>query len=238
MRMPEALHWRRGRLGATALIIIDPQNDFCAPGGVVFALSERKLMIQKAARKIQVLLEEVRQHQIPCIVVRSFFDEKYKLPSMQAKHRQLGIRQNVCIENSWGAKIEAIKTTALECYVTKHTVDAFLYTPLEALLRKYQIHNILICGFLTEICVLETVRSALQRGFFVTLPLECTAGLSELCERHAIEEMRALQAEIVDLEELIEEWKKCKLKKTKLTDSLLKTTPEQQTITSWLSRVR
>jgi nicotinamidase-related amidase len=187
----------------SALVVIDIQNDFCAPNGLAARYAESPAALERAVTNSASLIEYARLVGIPCIFVRSLMDNKYKLPKMLDRHRKLGIKQQICREGKWGADFYRVHPTSNECVITKHTNDAFLYTFLEPLLRKRQARTVIICGFYTEICVEDTVRSALQRGFHVVIPEECTAGLSLTCMKVSLLNMNALQASVIPLQSLV-----------------------------------
>jgi ureidoacrylate peracid hydrolase len=191
---------------AVAVVVVDPQNDFCHVDGVVFKRAEKPQRILDATKWIHSMLTVARRHGVPCFITQSFFDDKYKLPALIKRHRRLGYRQKVCNESTWGARIEAIDIRPSDFIITKHTADAFLYTCLEPLLWKCGVERLLLCGFLTEICVLETGRSAIQRGFEVIVPREGTAGLSGTCSDVALNELAALQATILSGQALLGDW--------------------------------
>jgi nicotinamidase-related amidase len=186
----------------TAVVVLDIQNDFCAPDGVAARYAESLEALESAVEKSTILLEEARKAGVPRIFVRSVMDNKYKLPKLLDRHRRLGF-QEICREGKWGAEFYRVRPKEDECIVTKHTNDAFLYTFLEPLLRKHQTQTIVMCGVYTELCVEDTIRSALQRGFHVRLPEECTAGLSIECRATSLSNMRALQVEVASLRDLL-----------------------------------
>lgn len=200
---------RRSRFGVhpglrrAALVIIDVQNDFCAPEGAAARYAESPEALQRAVANTKLLVAYARQIGIPRIFVRSLLDHKYKLPKMLDRHRKLGLKEAICQEGTWGAELYQVTPTRTECVVTKHTNDAFLYTFLEPLLRKAQTQTVILCGVYTELCVEDTVRSALQRGFHVIVPGDCTAGLSSACTRASLANMAAFQVDVLSLRELL-----------------------------------
>jgi nicotinamidase-related amidase len=183
--------------------VLDIQNDFCAPDGLAARYAESPACVERAVAHSATLVEYARTVGIQCIFVRSLMDNKYKLPKLLDRHRKLGVKQQICREGKWGAEFYRIHPKNSECVVTKHTNDAFLYTFLEPLLRKHRARTVIICGFYTEICIEDTVRSALQRGFHVVIPEECTAGLSSTCMRASLLNMSALQADVISLRDLM-----------------------------------
>ena len=186
-----------------ALVVLDIQNDFCAPNGLAACYAESPACVERAVDHSATLVEYARTAGMECIFVRSLMDNKYKLPKLLDRHRKLGLKQQICREGKWGAEFYRIHPRNSECVVTKHTNDAFLYTFLEPLLRKHRARTVIICGFYTEICIEDTVRSALQRGFHVVIPEDCTAGLSLTCMRASLLNMSALQADVIPLRDLM-----------------------------------
>lgn len=49
--------------------------------------------------------------------------------------------------------------------VDKNTYDAFINTPLEAMLREKGVGRVVVCGVMTDCCCDTTARSAFNRGF-------------------------------------------------------------------------
>jgi len=182
---------------------MDLQNDFCAPGGLAVRYAEAPECLERAVANSELLIEHARRTGIPRIFVRSFMDNKYKLPKMLDRHRRLGLKEQICREGTWGAEFYRVVPRSQECVVTKHTNDAFLYTFLEPLLRKCHARTVILCGVYTELCVEDTVRAALQRGFHVIVPEDCTAGLSSACTRASLANMAAFQVEVISLRDLI-----------------------------------
>jgi len=201
--MKRSLLGSRPAFRRAALVVMDLQNDFCAPGGLAVRYAEAPECLERAVANSELLIEHARRTGIPRIFVRSFMDNKYKLPKMRDRHRRLGLKEQICREGTWGAEFYRVVPRSQECVVTKHTNDAFLYTFLEPLLRKCQARTVILCGVYTELCVEDTVRAALQRGFHVIVPEECTAGLSSACTRASLANMAAFQVEVISLRDLL-----------------------------------
>lgn len=56
-----------------------------------------------------------------------------------------------------------------DLHVHKKMSDAFLHTPLHALLSERGVRHLTVCGYSSEFCVDSTVRAAASRGYAVTL---------------------------------------------------------------------
>ena len=76
--------------------------------------------------------------------------------------------------------------------VTKRTYSAFVGSRLGAVLDGLDADEIILTGCATEVGLLVTAADALQRGFVVTVPIDCQAGNSELGERATLVTLGAM----------------------------------------------
>ncbi len=196
-----------------ALVAVDVQRDFCAQDGALMRFlsnSQRASTTENVQRNIEAatdsiarLIEGCRDRAACTVFVRSFFDEKYKLPVVSRQHKLRGLNIVMCPEGAQGSDFYRITPNGSDLVVTKHTTDAFLYTPLEAFLRKHCVEEIVLFGFLAELCIMDSGRSALCRGFDVCLAADATAGLNDLCVKSSIADMKALGAEISTVDRVL-----------------------------------
>ena len=70
--------------------------------------------------------------------------------------------------------------------ICKPRYDAFLDSPLEALLRERGVSQVVVCGVMTHLCVETTARSAFMRGFDVFFPVDGTATYTEAFHRASL----------------------------------------------------
>jgi nicotinamidase-related amidase len=85
--------------------------------------------------------------------------------------------------------VDALAPQAGDHIVEKTSYSGFYRTKLEALLDEMEIDEVLICGVLTNICVLYTAVDALQRGIGVIVPETCVAALTEEDHRFALRQI-------------------------------------------------
>jgi nicotinamidase-related amidase len=82
--------------------------------------------------------------------------------------------------------------------VKKKRYSAFYGTDLERKLKKLKPGKIIVCGVLTNICVLHTVADARNRDYKVEVPVDCVASPDEAAHRFALEHMeKVLGAKLV-----------------------------------------
>ena len=73
--------------------------------------------------------------------------------------------------------------------IPKKRYSGFFGTMLEAKLKELKPEKIIVCGVLTDICVLHTVADARNRDYQVEVPIDCVASPDEETHRFALEHM-------------------------------------------------
>lgn len=136
-------------MGSTAVIVIDIQNDYF-PGGKwtldgVDAAADNAARIIAAARAAGDLVVHVR-------------------------HEATEPDAPFFVAGSEGARIHA-KVLPLpgETVVVKHAVNAFQGTSLKAILEGHGIHDVVIVGSMSHVCIDAVTRAAADFGYKVTL---------------------------------------------------------------------
>jgi nicotinamidase-related amidase len=71
----------------------------------------------------------------------------------------------------------------------KRRYSGFFDTDLEAKLKELKPEKLIVCGVLTNICVLHTVADARNRDYEVEVPLDCVASPDEAMHEFALEHM-------------------------------------------------
>jgi nicotinamidase-related amidase len=147
-----------------ALLIVDMQRDFIDDGAPLH-VPDAKNIIESIAGEIRYAREKKR----PIIYVcdRHAPDDpefEYWPPHS--------------VRGTPGAEIiDTLAPQPGDHIVEKAAYSGFFKTNLESLLDELEIDEVLICGVLTNICVLYTAMDALQRGIRVIVPEPCVAGV-------------------------------------------------------------
>ncbi len=74
-------------------------------------------------------------------------------------------------------------------FIGKKRYSGFFNTPLEARLKEIQPERIIVCGVLTNICVMHTVADARNRDYPVEVPVNCVASPDPEAHRFALDHM-------------------------------------------------
>ena len=102
-------------------------------------------------------------------------------------------------KGTWGgAIIDELKPTPPDIVVEgKRTLDAFNSANLDFILRVNCIKNVAFCGFLTNVCVEGTARSAYDKGFKVFLLKDCCAAISAEEQKYVEEKFFPYMGEVL-----------------------------------------
>ena len=73
--------------------------------------------------------------------------------------------------------------------IPKKRYSAFFNTSLEEKLKQLKPDKIIVCGVLTNICVMHTVADARNRDYYVEVPVDCVASPDEQAHQFALDHM-------------------------------------------------
>jgi nicotinamidase/pyrazinamidase len=97
-----------------------------------------------------------------------------------------------CIEGTAEAEVIPELAGYLGQIIPKKRYSGFYGTELEEKLKELQPDKLVICGVLTNICVMHTTADARNRDYEVEIPLNCVASPDEAAHRFALEHMEGV----------------------------------------------
>jgi ureidoacrylate peracid hydrolase len=170
----------------TALIVIDMQNDFIAPDGLVGRSGRDVSAAQQLAERLPDLIATARRAGVLIVFVRNIYSTErnfYLSDSWleQAARKQSGgyTRFPVCGDGSWeGDYYGDVRPQPGDPVVTKHRYNAFLNTDLDTILRANAIRTVVMTGVATDVCVGTTAREAFMRDYYAVMLEDGTATFS------------------------------------------------------------
>ena len=169
----------------TALVVIDPQNDFCATDGAAARLMGSDVSrIQNAIQPLNAFIKMAREAGLMIVWTRSLVDPDKARPSFKARGFMLDAKVKdieVVREGSDGAEwySEVVKPLPDEYVITKYHYDAFEDTDLALLLGSRGVKTLLMAGFLTNVCVETTARHGYIKGYYIVVVSDCTDTATE-----------------------------------------------------------
>jgi nicotinamidase-related amidase len=199
----EEAHWDLVP-GRTALVVIDPQNDFLHPDGWYAQKGIDISHMRRVIEPTQQLLKDARAKNIPIVWTRHGsrgVEDGGPFMRLRPFLKDGGLRQN-----SWGYEIfEALEPHEDDWYVDKTRLSAFYNSNLEGVLRAIDADTVLITGVLTNQCVAATSKDAMFRDFKPIVVEDCTGTTMPHLHDPAIEMMRVGWCEVRDLESALGE---------------------------------
>jgi ureidoacrylate peracid hydrolase len=191
---------------STALVVIDFQNDFCAPGGFYDGIGHDLSMGQAAAARTAEFLPIARAAGARVVFVRCVYDAPYVSDTMREWYEHKGFPLEYCCDGTWGAEFFGVAPAAGDLVVTKHRYSAFVDTELEVILRSNGIRNLLCAGVATNVCVESTARDAFMRDYRVTVLSDCTGTYSQHLYDATLENIRRTFGNVATSSEISGIW--------------------------------
>lgn len=97
-----------------------------------------------------------------------------------------------CIQGTAEAEVIPELAGYLGETIPKKRYSGFYGTKLEEKLEELQPDKLIICGVLTNICVMHTTADARNRDYEVEIPLNCVASPDEAAHRFALEHIEGV----------------------------------------------
>lgn len=193
--------------GRTALVVVDMQNDFCAPGGYIAgALGKDVSGLATLVQPIAGLLAAARRVGVPVVWLVASYEEERLPPSMLAQKRRLGVEAICCREGSWGAGFFGVSPAEGEPVFAKHTYSGFSNPDLAAFLAERGIEALVFCGVQTNVCVESTLRDAHARGFDVAIVPDAVGSHARPLHEATLANVRFLFGDVVPSADLLAVW--------------------------------
>ncbi len=163
----------------TAVIVVDMQNDFCAPGGWFHSKGNDLEPMRRPISRLNALLPALREDGVPVIWVNwgNRPDLANLPPSVMHAGRPTGEgvgygdevpggRGRVLERGSWGAGvIDDLAVGDRDMVVLKYRFSGFADNELDSVLRNRMITTLLFAGINTDRCVLATLLDASFLGY-------------------------------------------------------------------------
>jgi ureidoacrylate peracid hydrolase len=172
----------------TALLIIDPYNDFISGGGKIWdrirAVAEANDCVPHMSRVLNAAREaELR---VFYALHRRYRSGDYETWKYIAPIQKIGWSRKVFEYGTWGGEIrKEFEPQRGDIVAHEHWCSSgFANTDLDLQLKKHGIHRLIVIGLIAHTCVEATVRYAAELGYEVTMVKDATADYSDE-EMHA-----------------------------------------------------
>jgi ureidoacrylate peracid hydrolase len=172
----------------TALIVVDPYNDFISEGGKVW---DRIRSVAEANDCVPHMLQVLSAARNAGLRVFYAMHRRYR-PGDYEAWKYIAPIQKLALERkpfeygTWGGEIRAeFAPEPGEIVAAEHWCSSgFANTDLDLLLKRHGIHQLIVIGLIAHTCIEATVRYAAELGYQVTVVSNATADYSDR-EMHA-----------------------------------------------------
>jgi nicotinamidase-related amidase len=175
----------------TALLLVDPYNDFLSEGGKVWPRVKEVAEQVNLLDHLRALVEVARDRRIKVFFVphRRWEPGDYVKWHHPTPYQLAGAKREAFAKGTWGGTFHGDFQPQLDDVVVNehwHS-NGFAYTDLDLQLRQFRIRHVILIGMIAHTCIEATGRCATELGYHVTLVTDATADFS-------LEAMRAAHA--------------------------------------------
>ena len=165
-------------LSSTAILIVDPQNDFLSEGGAVWDLIGAEVQKYKVVEKLQTLKEIANQVKIPV-----FYSPHYYTEDEYKDWKHLNFIDKVMFERkmfnkgTWGADFHKdLKPDENTIVLSPHKgLSNFATGDINVQFRQRDIKTLIIAGMSANLCVESHIRDAAENAFNVDYSKRCNS---------------------------------------------------------------
>jgi len=192
---------------SAALLVIDMQNDFCAPGGYIDKVMGKDVSAASGiCDTLSHLLQAARAHKVPVLWIGADYSLDRIPASMLRKLRQRGITAVCCEPGTWGADWFGVRPEPGEPVLIKHNYSGFSGTQLEQELRSRHVETLVLTGVQTQICVESTAREGHSLGFTCVVPKDAVASHTANLHEASLMNMQFLFGDVCATQDVVSAW--------------------------------
>ncbi len=167
----------------TALLVIDPYNDFISAGGKLWDRLKAVAEGNQCVPHMLQVLQAARQAKLRVFypLHRRYRPGDYETWKYIAPVQKAAWMRQTFASGTWGGELRPeFAPLPGEIVVQEHWCSSgFANTDLDLQLKKHGIHQLIVIGLLAHTCVEATVRYAAELGYEVTLVKDATASFSD-----------------------------------------------------------
>jgi ureidoacrylate peracid hydrolase len=167
----------------TALLVIDPYNDFISEGGKIWDRIKAVAEVNHCVPNMLEVLNAARQAKLRVFYAMhrryrpgDYENWKYIAPIQKAAWTRKSFEYG-----TWGGELRSeFQPKPGEIVVAEHWCSSgFANTDLDLQLKRYGIHQLIVIGLIAHTCIEATVRFAAELGYEVTVVRDATADYTD-----------------------------------------------------------
>ena len=167
----------------TALLVIDPYNDFISEGGKIWDRIKTVAEANNCVPHMLQILNAARKADIRVFYAlhRRYRPGDYETWKYIVPIQKLGWSRKSFEYGTWGGEIRSgFEPQPGDIVAQEHWCSSgFANTDLDLQLKKHGIHRLIVMGLIAHTCVESTVRFAAEFGYEVTVVKDAVADYSD-----------------------------------------------------------
>ena len=198
-------------LKSTAILIIDPQNDFVSEGGAVWDLVGSEVQKYNVVEKLKQLRQTAKKVGIPVFYSpHTYTENEYKTWKHLNFIDKVMFERKMFNKGTWGEDWHSeLKPDENTIVLSPHKGLSNFHTgDINTQLRQRDIKTLIIAGMSANLCVESHVRDAAEHAFNVITVKDATAGAGEAATQAAHTNFEFLSDEVVTTAEIVERLQK------------------------------
>ena len=169
--------------GVTALLLIDPYNDFISEGGKLWNRVRGIAEANDCVPHMLQILQAARNAKLPVFYAmhHRYRPGDYETWNYVAPVQRAAWKNKTFEHGTWGGAFRAeFVPLPGETVVQEHWCSSgFANTDLDLQLKRHGIQRLIVIGLIAHTCLEATVRFAAELGYDVTVVRDATADYSE-----------------------------------------------------------
>jgi len=167
----------------TALLVIDPYNDFISEGGKLWDRIKTVAEANQCVPHMLQVLNAARQAELPIFYAlhHRYRPGDYETWKYIAPIQKAAWSRKTFQDGTWGGELRSeFKPQSGDIVAQEHWCSSgFANTDLDLQLKNHGIHQLIVIGLIAHTCVEATVRFAAELGYEVTVVKDAIADYSD-----------------------------------------------------------
>lgn len=193
----------------TALLVVDPYNDFMSEGGKLFNAIKETADASGMFGNLRKLLPKVRSAKIQVFIVPHHRSHAHEFDNWQHINmfQKAGLPTKAFEVGTWGGEFNPeFGPQEGDVVIKEHWAQSgFANTDLDLQLKQHGIQKIILVGLIANSCIESTGRFGMELGYHVTLVKDATAAFSAAGMKAAETNAPMFAHAILTTEELLEQ---------------------------------
>lgn len=166
----------------TALLVVDPYNDFMTEGGKLFDAIKETADASGMFDNLRKILPKVRASKIQVFIIPHHRSHAHEFDGWQHVNmfQQAGVPLKAFEVGTWGGEFNPeFGPQPGDVVIKEHWAQSgFANTDLDLQLKQHGIQKIILVGLIANSCIESTGRFGMELGYHVTLVKDATAAFS------------------------------------------------------------